>query len=235
MIHCYMIVLDLGRIICPPSQACYGSLRIGASIRWIRSNGSLPVSSAPLLSTLDWSRITAAPSPTGATIEMKTETQAETMNLTALAARCAQFTPKKIHATLPLLIMAVLYWLSSLPGTPLPDDPALYSLFYWMPPSVQNTLHVPAFAALAWAWCWALGAWLRVSIMQAIGAFAIASGYGVFDEWHQSFVPGRYASLTDVVLDVAGAAFGIWLAAWASRYAASSATVAAARAERAAR
>jgi VanZ family protein len=34
----------------------------------------------------------------------------------------------------------------------------------------------------------------------------------VFDEWHQSFVPGRFASLTDVVLNVLGAVLGIWLA-----------------------
>jgi len=45
--------------------------------------------------------------------------------------------------------MALLYGISSLPGTPRPDDPALYSLFYWMPPTLQNILHVPAFAALA--------------------------------------------------------------------------------------
>ena len=50
------------------------------------------------------------------------------MNLSALAARCAQVTPNKLHVALPLLIIAVLYWLSSLPGTPRPDDPAPYAL-----------------------------------------------------------------------------------------------------------
>jgi hypothetical protein len=138
------------------------------------------------------------------------------MTFSALAARCARVTPAKAHVALPhpLLIMGVLYWLSSLPGTLLPDDPRLYALFYWISPSVQNTLHVPAYLVLAWAWCWALGAWLRAPVARGIGAFAIASAYGVFDEWHQSFVPGRYASLTDVALDVAGAALGIWLASW---------------------
>lgn len=155
------------------------------------------------------------------------------MNLPALAARCARVTPSKVHVALPLAVMAVLYWLSSLPGTPLPEDAALYALFYWVPPSVQNALHLPAYAALAWAWRWALGAWLRVSSARAIGACAIASAYGAFDEWHQSFVPGRYASLTDVVLNVAGAALGIWLAARASRYAERSAAAAAARDPRA--
>jgi hypothetical protein len=145
------------------------------------------------------------------------------MKLSSLAARYAQVTPRKIHLVFPLLIMAVLYWLSSIPGTPLPDDPTAYALFYWISPSVQNVLHVPAFAALAWAWRWALGAWMRSAI--AITAFAggVSIVYGVFDEWHQSFVPGRYASATDVMLDIAGAMLGIWLAAWAGRHAATNA------------
>jgi VanZ family protein len=132
----------------------------------------------------------------------------------ALAARFGQVTPSKMHVALPLLFMAVLYWLSSLPGTPLPEDPAIYGLFYWVPPLVQNALHVPAYAALTLAWRWALGAWLRTPSATTLGACAIASACGVLDEWHQSFVPGRYATLTDVVLNVAGVALGIWLATW---------------------
>lgn len=136
------------------------------------------------------------------------------MNFSALAACYARLTPGRQHVALPLLIMGVLYWLSSVPGTPLADDPALYAVFYWMSPSLQNVLHIPAYAVLAWAWYWALGAWLRVPLARAIGAWVFASAYGVFDEWHQSFVPGRYASLTDVTLDVAGALLGIGLAVW---------------------
>jgi VanZ family protein len=111
--------------------------------------------------------------------------------------------------------MGVFYWLSSIPGTPLADDPALYGIFQRVPPSVQSVLHLPAYAILASAWCWALAAWLpSAPVARTIGAFLIASVYGVFDEWHQSFVPGRYASLIDVTLNVAGAALGIWLAGW---------------------
>jgi VanZ family protein len=136
------------------------------------------------------------------------------MSLAALAARFTRVTPNKLHVAMPLLYMGALYWLSSLPGKPLPDDTAFYGLFYWAPPSVQNALHVPAYAFLSWATWWALGAWLRAPSARAISACAIATTYGVFDEWHQSFVPGRYASLTDIALDVAGAVLGIWLAAW---------------------
>lgn len=122
--------------------------------------------------------------------------------------------PGKLRVALPLLIMGAFYWLSSLPGTPSAGDPPHYAVFHWVPSSVQNALHVPAYAALASAWRWALRDWLHAPGARAAGAFAIASAYGVLDEWHQSFVPARYASLTDVAFDVAGAALGIWLAAW---------------------
>jgi VanZ family protein len=42
--------------------------------------------------------------------------------------------------------------------------------------------------------------------------------YGVSDEFHQRFVPGRNASIEDWVADVAGAAVGVAAAfAWRSR------------------
>jgi VanZ family protein len=96
---------------------------------------------------------------------------------------------------------------------PLSDDPTRYLLLGWVSPAAQNVLHVPAFAALSWAWAWALRAWLRAQVGRVAGACVIASVYGVFDEWHQSFVPGRYGSLGDVALDALGAVLGVLLAA----------------------
>lgn len=40
----------------------------------------------------------------------------------------------------------------------------------------------------------------------AATATVIAAGYGVLDEWHQSFVPGRDPSLMDWLADLVGAA-----------------------------
>jgi len=54
----------------------------------------------------------------------------------------------------------------------------------------------------------------RTNRLHAPLAFLMAAGYAVFDEWHQSFVPDRSASATDVVIDIAGVfiGFALWLA-----------------------
>jgi VanZ family protein len=51
----------------------------------------------------------------------------------------------------------------------------------------------------------------------AIAALAIAAGYSVLDEFHQSFVPSRTASPWDSLLDTTGAATAqvlLWLWFW---------------------
>lgn len=48
--------------------------------------------------------------------------------------------------------------------------------------------------------------WAPVPVM--LGAWLAASLYGMSDEWHQSFVPGRDANWLDVWTDSAGAAAG---------------------------
>jgi VanZ family protein len=53
-----------------------------------------------------------------------------------------------------------------------------------------------------------------VSWPRAAGAIAITTAYGVSDEWHQSFVPGRDAELVDVWADAIGAVVGA-VACWA--------------------
>jgi hypothetical protein len=52
-----------------------------------------------------------------------------------------------------------------------------------------------------------------LSPVVAVAAFVLATGYGVLDEFHQSFVPGRHASARDVAADAAGSAVGIGFAA----------------------
>lgn len=47
----------------------------------------------------------------------------------------------------------------------------------------------------------------------ALIPLALAALYACSDEWHQSFVPSRTGTISDVVLDTAGAAAGL-LALW---------------------
>lgn len=124
---------------------------------------------------------------------------------------------RRWHAVSPLLAMAILYWLSSIPGKQVPGEPYVYQLLLWLPPAVENFLHIPAYFALGWAWRWSLEAWLPQEPFATIIAFFLSSGYGVLDEWHQSFVPDRDASLSDLLRDVVGVLLALWLFKIASR------------------
>lgn len=49
-----------------------------------------------------------------------------------------------------------------------------------------------------------------------VAALAIAIGYALSDELHQSFVPGRDASLFDILVDALGVLFALtlWVYGW---------------------
>lgn len=72
-------------------------------------------------------------------------------------------------------------------------------------------MHVVAYACIA-ASLWI--AWSRrpvavVCAFRSRGAWLVASLYGIVDELHQSFVPGRVCSVADWVSDALGAALAV--------------------------
>lgn len=72
--------------------------------------------------------------------------------------------------------------------------------------------HGAAYLVLAGLLCRALAGGLRPLPAAAAGlAACLATAYGVTDEYHQSFVPGRDASVADIFKDAGGAAIGAWL------------------------
>ena len=79
--------------------------------------------------------------------------------------------------------------------------------------------HLSFYAVLGWLMVrFAVERWQaapRVLIVACCWALAVL--YGVSDEWHQSFVPGREPALLDVVFDAAGAAFGVAVLPLAAR------------------
>ena len=68
-----------------------------------------------------------------------------------------------------------------------------------------------AFAVLAWFW-WRALAPQRQTTWPVLGAACVlAILYGISDEIHQLFVPGRYGQTADVLFDASGALLMILL------------------------
>jgi len=72
--------------------------------------------------------------------------------------------------------------------------------------------HGSAYLILAGLLCRALAGGLKpLSTATAALAACVATAYGMTEEYHQSFVPGRDASVADILKDMGGAAIGAWL------------------------
>jgi VanZ family protein len=92
--------------------------------------------------------------------------------------------------------MAAIFALSSRPSLPVPpgyDDKVAHAVAY-------GTLALAVLHGLTRAWR------RRIGLPQVVLAIAVATLYGISDEWHQSFVPGRSTELLDLVADAVGAA-----------------------------
>jgi len=68
----------------------------------------------------------------------------------------------------------------------------------------SNVSHAPLFAALTFCWFKTVAGGPAVSWPGFGTAFLAATVSAVLDEWHQSFVPGRYASINDLLVDAVG-------------------------------
>lgn len=87
--------------------------------------------------------------------------------------------------------MGVIYTLSSISGSTVPGR-------------LSTAAHFAVYAVLGALYLWALPRRERVW-PTAFAAVALASLYGITDEFHQSFVPGRVPDATDWLVDTAGA------------------------------
>ncbi|MDX1697780.1 MAG: VanZ family protein [Thiohalobacterales bacterium] len=99
-----------------------------------------------------------------------------------------------------LLLAGLIYYLSDQPMVAIPQ------VFDYQ----DKALHVAAYFVLGFLGLGAMRAGIHgYSIGQAGLAFLITGLYGVLDEYHQSFVPGRHATISDVVADLTGALLGV--------------------------
>jgi VanZ family protein len=113
---------------------------------------------------------------------------------------------QNLRIGLPLVYMALLFAMSSLPGTGLETTPGLGEIT----PKWQNLLHIPVFGGLSLAWLWALQRRLPVARQRAYAAFALTLLYAAVDESWQNTIPGRFGSLNDFGLDALGAGLALW-------------------------
>lgn len=96
----------------------------------------------------------------------------------------------------PVAWMLLVFLLSNQSSVP---DP--FELPDWLP--VDKLVHAGLFGILA--------ALLYLAGLGSGPAVLLAASYGVADEVHQMFVPGRSPDLLDWLADVAGAVAGAWL------------------------
>jgi len=105
-----------------------------------------------------------------------------------------------------LSYMCVLFILSSIPGGR--ENGPLVS------PTVADVLHVPAYGLLALLLIFTLRVH-GVTDHRSMGvAFLVASAYGAITELNQVWIPGRFPSGFDVMLNVVGSLLFIWLYWW---------------------
>jgi len=98
------------------------------------------------------------------------------------------------------IVMLVIFFLSSRSSESLPD-------FATWDFAIKKSAHMFGYGMLARAYLHFFGNTAKGKGL----AWLLSLLYAVTDEFHQSFVPGRYASIYDVILfDNLGAAFALW-------------------------
>ncbi len=111
---------------------------------------------------------------------------------------------KKLSLWILVVYWVILFLGTTLPSSSLPDTP-----------SGDKLNHFAGYAVLSFL----LFTWVRIKQGSAKGeirlfqkSFLIASVYGVFDEIHQLFIPGRFFEWYDILADINGAALGLAVA-----------------------
>jgi len=101
-----------------------------------------------------------------------------------------------------LLLMAIIFILSSQSDIPAPPDPLLDRIF-------KKSAHAIGYGMLAISYARALAG---SSVRRVVSlALCLTILYAISDEWHQTFVPNRFGSPVDVLIDTVGASVALYV------------------------
>ena len=111
----------------------------------------------------------------------------------------------RLTAWLPsLLWMALLFYLSSLPQLPGPEEILTIQI-------IRKTGHALVYAILCALDDHALQKTRPDTTHHTLLAWGLTVSYAIFDEIHQGFAPGRHATVHDVLIDALGATVAVLL------------------------
>jgi VanZ family protein len=106
------------------------------------------------------------------------------------------------------LFVGLVVILSVTPGRAQPGD----SIFVWLvvntPTPLQKLMHVAIYAALALLLMWSLEA-IESRTARIALTFLLTVSIGAVLEWYQTFVPGRFGTIIDALLNAIGAVAGL--------------------------
>jgi VanZ family protein len=129
------------------------------------------------------------------------------MQLSSLSVRLYSTLKKKkvLYIYIPLTVFwIILFILTTIPADIVPqffnaqDKLEHFSAYFLLSILLCLTLHFQSKNA-------------QLSNHAVLFTFILVLTYGIIDELHQSFIPGRTADITDWLADSFGASFGIWL------------------------
>jgi len=102
--------------------------------------------------------------------------------------------------------MAGIFLLSSIPDT---GDTG--HVMASVSPTIQNVLHIPVYGFLALLWIFTLRTRGFPENKSVWAAILLSSAYGGLMELYQTWVPGRFPSVMDFFVNVAGILFFVWI------------------------
>lgn len=114
---------------------------------------------------------------------------------------------RKLYRWLPpILWMGLMFFSSSRSFLPSPVEPdTVADILFW------KTAHIVEYAVLGGLLLRAFNSGSNPAKKEGIWSWAISSLFGLFDEYHQTLIPGREGKLVDVAIDSFGALLGLLL------------------------